>query len=155
MNGADPGPRDIYSRRLESRRADLAASERRLRLHAYLQLATLLGALAVVISALNHAFSIAWDTRYHNLCRGLLTDLVITFAGILAGGRSLPVRLDTAIFLDSTANQPAATSNVAKDLLGHLGSGRTDMKSPHRVEAPVLLVVFLRGTPCADVLYND
>jgi hypothetical protein len=53
-------------------------------------------------------------------------------------------------------NKRSATSQrIAKDLLGHLGSGRTDMKSPHRVEAPVLLVVFLRGTPCADVLYND
>jgi hypothetical protein len=45
MDGADSEPRDLYLRRLESRRADLAASEQRLRLHSHLQAATLLSAV--------------------------------------------------------------------------------------------------------------
>jgi len=55
----NPGP--IYLLHLEKRRADLARSERWTRLHWRLQLATLFGALAVIIPALNHVLSIAWE----------------------------------------------------------------------------------------------
>jgi hypothetical protein len=61
MNESDSNPRTAYSRRLEYRRAELALDERRLRFHSYVQLATLVGAVVVVVAALNHAFSIAWE----------------------------------------------------------------------------------------------
>jgi hypothetical protein len=61
MNRADAGPRDIYSQRLASRRASLAANERQIQLHGYLQLAILPVALAAILLALHHAFSIAWE----------------------------------------------------------------------------------------------
>jgi hypothetical protein len=61
MNGADAGPHDIYSQRLENRRASLAVNERRLQLHRYLQLAILLSAFAAIFPALHHTFSIGWE----------------------------------------------------------------------------------------------
>src|SRR5579859_265318 len=61
MNEADSHPRTTYSERLDIRRAERARSELRLRFHSYLQVATLAGAVVVVVPALNHAFSIAWE----------------------------------------------------------------------------------------------
>lgn len=61
MNEADSHPRATYSERLDIRRAERAGSERWLRFHSYLQVATLAGAVVLVVPALNHAFSIAWE----------------------------------------------------------------------------------------------
>ena len=61
MSEASTKPRPIYLLHLENRRADLARRERWTRLHWRLQLATLFGALAVIIPALNHVLSIAWE----------------------------------------------------------------------------------------------
>jgi hypothetical protein len=56
-----PDPRQIYTQRLEERRADLAVRERRHKLLGNLQLAVVLCGLAMVVAALAYrAFSIAW-----------------------------------------------------------------------------------------------
>ena len=61
MSEARTKPRPIYLLHLENRRADLARRERRTRLHWHLELATLFGALAIIIPALNQVLSIAWE----------------------------------------------------------------------------------------------
>lgn len=61
MTEADTHARKTYSDRLDFRRAERTGSERRLRFHSYLQVATLAGAVIIVVPALNHAFSIAWE----------------------------------------------------------------------------------------------
>jgi MutS domain V len=61
MCEVDFQPRQVYSLLLKTRRADLAQCERWIRLHSYLQLATIFGALAVIIPALNAVLSIAWE----------------------------------------------------------------------------------------------
>ena len=61
ISEARTNPGAVYLLHLENRDADLARSERWIRLHWCLQLTTLFGALAVIIPALNHVLSIAWE----------------------------------------------------------------------------------------------
>src|SRR5581483_11638321 len=61
MNEADSHPRTTYAERLDIRRAERAGSERWRGFHSYLQVATMAGAVVVVVPALNHVFSIAWE----------------------------------------------------------------------------------------------